>query len=169
MPGSEPPTPDLQQTLSDNGLNYYLVARDGNYFFKAVALNLVADSELWADVLVQNGSLLEMTTDHELLSNALRQVFVNELSGERQLMYNSYMEQVKLNLTWKRKSSCRMGITPAHWVIPCLWQWQPLSMPLSSYSIYNGPSKTSNVCNPGRYTNTGSNLPSVSPVWTRTL
>ena len=46
---------DLQKRLSDNGLTYYPVARDGNCFFTALAINLASDRERWADRLAQTG------------------------------------------------------------------------------------------------------------------
>ena len=124
-----PPNSDLQKRLSDNGLTYYPVARDGNCFFTALALNLASDMERWADRLAQAGFSPEIATDTDRLSKSLRQLFVQEILGERRLMYDNFMVMVKLNLSWKHRSSCRMGIMPAMWVISCHWQWQTFSMP----------------------------------------
>ena len=88
---SIPPNPDLQKILTDNGLTYYRVATDGNCFFTALALNLASDSGRWADRLEQVGISPEIATDTDMLSKSVRQLFVQEILGERRLMYDDFM------------------------------------------------------------------------------
>ena len=59
------PNPEVQRKLSDYGLKYCPVDRDGNCFFKSVALNLCSRGN-WSGILSQNGITLQTTPDSEL-------------------------------------------------------------------------------------------------------
>lgn len=82
------PNPEVLRNLSNYGLKYHPIDKDGNCFFKSFALNLLCNTENYSNILSQHG----ITTPHSELHKQLRQVFVHEVLGERRPTYVTFLE-----------------------------------------------------------------------------
>ena len=94
-------SPSIEQKLSEHGLQLIRVIGDGNCFFRAVSLNILRESEAWACNLKLRGiDIKGMSVD--TISKALRQLFVNELLGERRSQYKAFVEMgdVDYRIIW---------------------------------------------------------------------
>lgn len=74
--------------------------RDGNCFFQSVATNILANPDTWEQSLKRIG-ILAHTSDN--LATQLRQVFVNEIIGERRPQYESFITDFIANYETEAK------------------------------------------------------------------
>ena len=79
--------------LSEYGLTLHTAPRNGNCFFTAIAINIMADLDNWSPHLHRLDVFGNMTMNVETLSVNLRQKFVEELIGERRHMYEDFIVQ----------------------------------------------------------------------------
>ena len=79
---------EFQSTLNDFGLVLSPAAKDGNCFFNALAMNIYANLDSWNHSLTRIGANnLEIAS----LTMKLRQVFVQEITGEHQVAYENFI------------------------------------------------------------------------------
>ena len=83
----------VQQKLSTHGLFLSPAPADGNCFFKAVALNFMANPERWSLCLTRAGIFNHDSLTLDTLSHQLRQLSVHELMGGRRMMYEDFIPQ----------------------------------------------------------------------------
>ena len=75
------PKPEPQSSrLSDYGLILAPAPRDGNCFFKSVALNLLSESRNWTDTLTRVGILPHMRSNLDALADEMRNLFCAGIS-----------------------------------------------------------------------------------------
>ena len=87
----------MHEKLSEYGLRFSSVPRDGNCFFTAVAVNILADLQTWGHCLTLAGVTSTDGLTVETLSATLRQVYVKELLGEHRVNYSPYIQHTDLN------------------------------------------------------------------------
>jgi hypothetical protein len=103
----------LKEGLSNCGLVLSSSERDGNSFFTSVAKNMCNHPDIWASKLRQLG--IEHVEMSHILVTKLRQIFVAELTGEREHQYRDFV------ITGKRQK--RMDSTTVKSEISCHWLW----------------------------------------------
>ena len=96
----------IHSRLSNYGLTLSPTTKDGNCFFTAVAMNIMADMDSWSHYLTRNGIVSNITSDLDTLSLKLRQSFVHEITGERRGMYEDFfLEKNDLNFDYIREAN----------------------------------------------------------------
>lgn len=95
-------TPDTQvltahQKLYKYGLQPATVCGDGNCFFTAVASSMIRNTRVWHDSLSLAGVTVNSELTLNMVTTALRQVFVRELLGERRSKYEDFLVQEGLD------------------------------------------------------------------------
>ena len=79
----------LMERLSNCGLVLSSSEKDGNCFFTSVAKNVCNHPEIWESKLRQVG-IEHVEMSHALVTK-LRQIFVSELTGEREHQYRDFV------------------------------------------------------------------------------
>lgn len=117
------PENQLFSRLSQYGLTFTPVSPDGNCFFKSIALNLMAEHTRWTDTLNRIGVSQSVLCDLEGLSMKLRQLFVQEIVGERRELYESYVVQGEFDYLAEANKFLQDGFYDS-----CLGDTMPLAM-----------------------------------------
>ena len=90
-PFATPASCNLSDKLSDYGLKVAPAPPDGNCFFNAVAINIMADLTNWSECLTAAG-IVNHNLTVQTLSGMLRQAFVTELLSERCSTYEAFTD-----------------------------------------------------------------------------
>ena len=90
-PFATPASCNVSDKLSDYGLKVAPAPPDGNCFFNAVAINIMADLTNWSECLTAAGIVTHNLTV-QTLSGMLRQAFVTELLSERCSTYEAFTD-----------------------------------------------------------------------------
>jgi hypothetical protein len=100
----------LQNILSMYSLAYSPTDRDGNCFFMAIAVNILADVKNWNACLTRVGVKVE-STDSKDLAGKLRQVFVEEVTGNNRVRYLNYVvtEDIDFDYTTEARKFLQNG------------------------------------------------------------
>lgn len=138
---------ELENILSTYSLTYSPTVRDGNCFFKAVALNIVANAKNWGLFLNRIG-FNDESLDLESLAMKLRHVFVEEITGVNHRRYSDFIvtEEVEFDYTIEAKKFLQNGFYAS--------QFGDLMPPAMATVL--GASLiifTTNQCNPIMYNN----------------
>jgi hypothetical protein len=80
---------DIQSRLSEYGLVFSPVMRDGNCFFHSISMNIISDLDRWNSWLTKIGIVDKLDIGSLLMR--LRQAFVQEILGERHASYESFL------------------------------------------------------------------------------
>jgi len=89
---------EINDLLNTYGLTLQQISKDGNCFFKAIATNILSDTDSWKDILVQTNLCTqdEISFTIEDLAIHLRRLFVEELLGMHRNIYENF---TSLNFT----------------------------------------------------------------------
>ena len=84
--------PQVESALQNYGLIFYPISKDGNCFFKAVATNIIYDTNSWRELLLKVNIPIDQAAqrDIEVLATSLRNLFVKEIMGEHRKIYESF-------------------------------------------------------------------------------
>ena len=83
--------------LPEYGLTFASAPPDGNCFFSAVGINMMADLEMWKHCLTIAGISNCVGLNVQTLATILRQAFVRELLGERRVNYEPFVDHTDLD------------------------------------------------------------------------
>ena len=91
---------EIQRILSMYSLTFLPTSRDGNCFFMAISLNILADAKNWNLYLTKIGVKIG-SIDSASLARKLRHVFVEEITGDNCARYSDYVvtEEVEFDYT----------------------------------------------------------------------
>lgn len=79
----------LQSRLDEYGLVLSPTSKDGNCFFHAISMNIMAHLDSWNHCLTRIG--ISNTLEMECVSMKLRQAFVQEITGDHRDSYESFI------------------------------------------------------------------------------
>ena len=111
---------ELQSILSTYGLTFSPVAKDGNCFFHAVSMNIMARIDKWSCHLHTLG-ISDFTS--LTLSMKLRQAFVREVTGSNQHIYEEFIQQANFNFVIEANRFLQDGFFGS-----CIGDFMPMAM-----------------------------------------